>query len=120
MPSKITIEGPGQWRVMHYEGYYGRDNIDVIINTLSCNDCKRHCKNILPRLRAMYRDDPFRLGVELHNAVNEKLHKRKFTIQEAKEALGIETTRPSGNRRETLEPLGCKNCRRPNILRRVR
>lgn len=122
MSSKIAIEGPGQWRTMHYAGFHGKDNIDSTIDSLSCNDCKNHCKNILPRLRTMYGSDPFRLGVELHNAVNEKLGRRKFTVREAKEALGIDVTRPSGNRRQgALQPLGCKNCgkKRSGILRRI-
>ncbi len=114
--TKIAKEGPGIWRMIHYHGNRGKDNIDECVAAVSCDYCKRHSATILPGIRRRYAGDIFRIGVEFHNAVNVKLGKPTFTVEQAREALGVDPI----IRKNSNEPrgAGCAACKRPRVLQR--
>ena len=84
MSAAVTKEGPGCWRVMHHAADKGIDVIDVVINSLSCKECRHHSRREVHRLRQIYGDDIFTITVELHNMVNIKKNKPTWTVEQAR------------------------------------
>jgi hypothetical protein len=94
-----TVWGPFFWMTIHITalGYPSKPTytekrsakqfFESLANLIPCPVCREHYKQhitknpILPHLDN--RSDLFKWTVELHNAVNEKLNKPKWTVQES-------------------------------------
>jgi hypothetical protein len=85
-PSKLMeVYGPGIWWVIHQDSKAG-DKQAVIRHIMSvpCEDCKSHAESYMRKYPIPEEgQDLFKWSVDFHNAVNSRLGRPIFSLEEA-------------------------------------
>jgi FAD-linked sulfhydryl oxidase len=98
-PVRPRCWGPAQWQAIHQllRGYPDipteatkqalRNYLEALVYLIPCPSCAGHWKEIVGTVDASSRVAALKWSIDVHNAVNRRLHKRELTYTEAIEAL---------------------------------